>query len=287
MKVLTTSRPDSLARQPAAALPNVRAAENGQAKSIRHALRTLLILADARRPLGVTELADKLGLHKSSASRILATLRVEKFVDRESESGRYQLGLGILSLAGVVLGKYRLPACARQQLELLAENTGETVTVSGWNGREAVNVDQILGSRSVAHYSPPGRVNPVHCTSTGKVFLACSDESVIDAALAGPLARHTQRTIVSTSALRQELAVVRERGFAIADREFLDDVSSIAAPVFDQNGSVWYVIALTLPFARFCSAGAKKYPELLLEVSRELSVRNGFNPLIGGSSANW
>lgn len=269
-----------------AARPKDRA-DPGQAKSITHALRALLVLADARRPQGVTDIAHALGLHKSSASRILATLRAEKFVDREPESGRYQLGLGILSLAGVVLSKYRLPSSARQQLEALAEETGETVTMSGWNGRDAVNVDQIVGHRSLSHFSPPGRVNPVHCTATGKVFLAWSGDETIDEALGRPLDRYTSRTVVSPRALRKELKDVRARGYAVANGEFVEDVASIAAPVFDQNGNVSYVIAVTLPAFRFTPARHEELSTRLLDVARELSVRTGFNPLFGASNANW
>jgi DNA-binding IclR family transcriptional regulator len=261
--------------------------ELGQAKSITHALRTLLVLADARKPQGVTAIANALGLHKSSASRILATLRAEKFVDREPESGRYQLGLGILSLAGVVLSKYRLPSTARQQLEVLAEQTGETVTVSGWNGQEAVNVDQILDSRSLSHFSPPGRVNPAHCTATGKVFLAWSDDEAIKQALGRTLDRYTARTVVSARTLRKELKDVRLRGHAVANGEFLEDVASIAAPVFGQNGTVSYAIAVTLPAFRFSPARQEELSRQLLDIARELSVRTGFNPFFGASSANW
>lgn len=261
--------------------------ESSTGKSITHALRTLLILADARKPQGVTDIANALGLHKSSASRILATLRAEKFVDREPESGRYQLGLGILSLAGVVLSKYRLPSAARQQLEALAEQTGETVTVSGWNGQEAVNVDQILGSRSLSHFSPPGRVNPPHCTATGKVFLAWSEDEVIDQVLGRTLDRYTARTPVSARTLRKELKNIRLSGYAVANGEFLEDVASVAAPVFDQNGTVSYAIALTVPAFRFGSPRQEELSRRLLDVARELSVRTGFNPLFGASSANW
>jgi DNA-binding IclR family transcriptional regulator len=252
--------------------------ETGQAKSITHALRTLLILADARKPLGATEIANELGLHKSSASRILATLRAEKFVDREPDSGRYQIGLGILSLAGAVLSKYRLPSNARQLLELLAEQTGDTVTVSGWNGHDAVNVDQILGSRSITHHSPPGRVNPVHCTATGKVFLAHSAAADIQQVMQGPLTRYTEKTVISRRLLMKELEAVRTKGYAVANGEFLEDVASIASPVLDANGVISYVIALTLPTSRFVPAHRQELADRLLEVARELSTRNGFKP---------
>jgi DNA-binding IclR family transcriptional regulator len=247
-------------------------------KSISHATKVLLHIADASKPLGVTEVAKQLGVHKSSASRILATLHKVHFVERDPETGRYLLGLGILSLAGTVLARYQLSSNARREIEILAATTGATITVSGWNGREAVNLDQIVGPRAVTTVSPPGRLNPPHCTATGKVFLAHADQQTIQAVLAQPLRKYTERTITDRKVLRKALDTVRRQGFALNDREFINDVTALAAPIFSAQGSIAYVIAITIPSFRFQRDRQNELKRALLSTAHNLSVLQGNGP---------
>jgi DNA-binding IclR family transcriptional regulator len=246
-------------------------------KSISHALELLLLFSNARRPMTATEIAKELRLHKSSASRILATLAAARFVDRDPDTGRYTLGLGILSLAGHVLSRYQLPSAARRYLELLADRVGETITISAWNGREAVNLDQIIGGRSVLNLSPPGRINPAHCTATGKVFLAFLPEDR-DAALDGPLARFTPKTITTKRKLLSEIGKVAELGYAVNEQEFDLDVSSIAAPVFNAKGVPAYAVAVTVPHFRYDAATKNRLIAEMVDTAGYLSGLLGYAP---------
>jgi DNA-binding IclR family transcriptional regulator len=246
-------------------------------KSISHALQLLQLFSNARRTLTATEIARELKLHKSSASRILATLADARFVDRDPESGRYTLGLGILSLASSVLSRYQLPSGARRDLERLADRLGETVTISGWNGREAVNLDQIIGDRSVLNVSPPGRINPAHCTATGKVFLAYLKDNW-DELIKTPLERFTPKTITSKRRLLTELQKVLENGYALNEQEFDLDVSSIAAPVFNSRGSPSYVVAVTVPHFRYDEATKSRLINEIVTTARHLSGLLGYAP---------
>ena len=257
-----------------------------QMKSISHALEVLLLFSDARKSLSVTEVARQTGLHKSTVSRILSTLAKARFVARDADTGRYTLGFGILSLAGAVLARYQLPSAARQERERLADTTGETVTVSGWNGIEAVNVDQILGRGGVKNFAPPGRTNPAHCTATGKTYLAYANETTVRAILSRPLQRLTDQTITNRAVLLRQLAQVRERGYAVGDREFLEDVCALAAPVFNAQGNVAYVIAITIPSFRFAKRDPHEWAQALLMTTRELSARLGYSSRSWRPSAN-
>ena len=245
-------------------------------KSIRHALGVLMLFSDVNRPLSVTEVARALKLHKSSASRILLTLLDARFVERHRESGKYSLGLGILSLSGSVLARYQLPSTSRRDLEDLAEQVQETVTVSGWNGCEAVNLDQIFGGGSVVNMSPPGRTNPAHCTATGKVFMAYLDRGMQDELLAQALQRFTAKTITNPMKLRAELQRVRTHGYALNEQEFDVDVDSIAAPVFNSTGAISYVIAVTLPHFRYDAATRGRLAEAITATAKSLSARLGY-----------
>jgi DNA-binding IclR family transcriptional regulator len=219
-------------------------------KSIEHAIAMLMAFADATRPLSVTEIADSLGLHKSTVSRQLATLSRVDFVKRENGSPRYTLGLGLLPLAAAALASHQIGASARSQLEMLAAETQETVTYSGWNGHDAVNLDQIRGPGAIQHIAPAGRLNPAHCTATGKVFLASLSEDALSARLSKELKPYTAQTIVDAAVLRKHLEKVRSNGYAVSNNEFLNDVCSVAARIPAKDGLVQYAVAVTLPSYR-------------------------------------
>lgn len=219
------------------------------AKAVKHATDVLLAFAEATRPLGVTEIANALGLHKSTVSRQLAVLSQVDFV-KQDPGGRYVLGLGLLPLAAAALANHQVEASARSQLEMLAQETGETVTYSGWNGHDAVNLDQIRGPGAIQHMAPAGRLNPAHCTATGKVFLASLSEEALTERLHAPMVRYTEHTIVDAARLRKHLADVRSKGYSISKSEFLDDVCSVAAPIVSKDKFVHYAVAVTFPTYR-------------------------------------
>ncbi len=154
---------------------------------------------------------------------------------------------------------------------------GETVTISGWNGREAVNLDQIIGGRSVLNVSPPGRINPAHCTATGKVFLAYLTEDR-DHVMDSPLERFTPKTITSKKKLLTELQKVLEEGYAVNEQEFDIDISSIAAPVFNSSGIVSYVVAVTIPHFRYNATARTRLVAEIVGTARHLSGLLGYAP---------
>lgn len=269
--------PNGLGRAEASLRPGQgdRADDANPMKSIGKALELLLVFSDATKSMSVSEISSRLGIHKSTASRILTTLMRYRFVERDPDSGRYSVGPGILSLAGLALARYQLPSSARRELEILAELTGETVTVGGWNGREAVNLDQILGPAGYPHFAPPGRINPVHCTAFGKTFLAHQPPEIVDELLVGPLAQFTVATITDPLRLREELDRVRAQGYAESRGEFTDDAFTIAAPVFSSSGRIAYAVAVTMSGERFLDEKAPFRLKSLLLATRELSAKLG------------
>lgn len=240
-------------------------------KSIKNAISVLLTFADASRALSVTEIARLVGLHKSTVSRQLATLLDANFVKREEGGVRYTLGLGLLPLAAAALANHRLTAGARLQLEMLARETGETVTFSGWNGSDAVNLDQVRGPGAIPFVAPAGRLNPAHCTATGKVFLAMLPPLLLERRLAQPLRAYTQKTITDPRVLRRQLDSVRANGFAVNEGEFLEDVCAIAAPIKSARDSIRYAVAVTAPTYRADARQIERFKAPLLYTAGELS----------------
>jgi IclR family acetate operon transcriptional repressor len=214
--------------------------------SVARALALLEELRDAEEGLGVNELARRIGVNASTASRLLATLESAGVVQRDGQ-GPYRLGLGLVTLADRVVSRLDLGALARPVLADLTEETGETTTLSIPGDREAITVDSVPSRFSVVSMARLGRPSPPHASSVGKVMLAFGG---------GPLPRErdlvalTERTITTRERLEQAIAVVREQGYATTFGEREPDVNSIAAPVWGRMGALAAILGIQAPATR-------------------------------------
>jgi len=240
-------------------------------QSIETAMQVLLALADIDQPIGVTEIGRRLGLHKSMVSRQLAMLKVADFVTQDSSNSRYALGLGLLPLAAKVLSAHRLSGTSRVRLEALAKTTREIVTMSGWDGRNAINLDQFGRVDPKLPLAPPGRLNPAHCTATGKAFLAELNADALANRLSEPLARYTKLTITDPRKLRAEIDEIRRTGLAINHCEFIENTDAIATLVRPHDGARPYAIAITLPSPRANAVRVKAIGKELLKAAQDLA----------------
>ncbi len=201
---------------------------NRRIQSIDRAAELLAAVAAAPEPATAPALADACGLNRSTAWRILATLEHHGLVERDPETSRYRLGVGILRLA-VAAGQAPLVRLAQPILRRLADATGETVNLAVARGLELVYADQVQ-ARHVMAPNWLGHTVPLHATSTGKAFLA----ALPDAELEGiALERFTDTTITDAAALRAELATVRERGYAVSHGELEAALWGVSAAALD------------------------------------------------------
>jgi DNA-binding IclR family transcriptional regulator len=182
--------------------------------------------------LTVGALAARLGIHRSSASRLAATLAQRGFLERATAGEAFRLGPAVGRLGLIAMGMRGLVAESREVMERLADESRETVVLSVLEGSDCVDVAQASGPHLVGMQNWVGRRSPLHASSDGKVFLAFAG------ATCGPgrLRPLTARTIASRSALEQEIARVRERGWASVEGELEEGLNGAAAPVFDPGG---------------------------------------------------
>ncbi len=227
--------------------------------SVARALSLLEELRDSEEGLGVNELARRIGVNASTASRLLATLESFGIVQRDGH-GPFRLGLALVTLADRVLSRLDLQALARPVLVELMEGTGETATLSLPGDREAITVDSAPSRSSVVSMARLGRPSLAHATAVGKVMLAFGG---------GPLPNErdlvalTDRTITNRAVLAREIEAVRERGYATVFGERDVDVNTIAAPVFDRTGALAAILGLQGPAIRL------EDPVLLLGALRD------------------
>jgi IclR family acetate operon transcriptional repressor len=212
--------------------------------SVARALSLLDALADSDRPLGVSELARRIGVNASTASRLLATLEQTGYVERTS-SGPYRLGLKLVRLSEHVLAGIDLRERARPWLQWLVDETGETATLSVPGPAEAVTVDFVPSPRSVASMARLGRPSVPHATAAGKVMLAFAE-----AHPAAPLTAYTEHTITDARVLEAQLDRVRKTGLAEAAAEREPDLAALAVPVLGREGQLVAILGLQGPTSR-------------------------------------
>ncbi|HYF92360.1 MAG TPA: IclR family transcriptional regulator [Symbiobacteriaceae bacterium] len=206
-------------------------------KSLAKALDVLNYMGRRRHPVGVTELANELGLNKSAVHRLLQTLEATGFVDRNPLSRQYFLGPRLFVLGKVFETTVTLRGLARPIMERLAGQLGEAVHLmvparSEKGLPSLILLDKIDSAYQLSITPSPGAVSPAHCTAGGKVLLAFASSDALRQ-VKDPLPRHTEHTITTVAALRTELADIRSKGYA-TDREELElGLTCLAAPVFE------------------------------------------------------
>jgi DNA-binding IclR family transcriptional regulator len=247
----------------------------GVIRSVDRAIAILDLLAQDGWRAGA-EVARELGVHRSTALRLLGTLERHALVERDPRTAKYRLGPRLPQLARVVTGELDLRAVARPLCESLAVATGETVTLDVLDGDEIVPIEQSTLSTSFVSVNWLGRRTPVHCTASGKVILAFAADPVRQRLLAHPLEARTPRSITDVVQLEKELASAREGGYARTFEELEVGLDAVAAPVFSSDGEVLAAMDVSGPAHRLQAGGGQDVVRLTREAAADLSRRLGF-----------
>ena len=243
-------------------------------QSVDRALTVLEILAK-RGVAGVTEIAGELGVHKSTASRLVAVLETRGFVEQLADRGKYRLGFGIVRLAGALTVQRDLAHESRAACEALAADVGETVNVAILDGDRVINISEVRGTAAVTVHNWVGQSTPPHATSSGKVLLACLPDDDVRALLGDRLPQHTEHTLPDVPALVRELARVREQGWAAAVEEYELGLTALAAPVHDHEGAVVAAVSVSGPSYRLTPGTFPRVAARLREATGEVGRRLG------------
>lgn len=200
---------------------------------------------------GVTEIAERVQLPKSTVSRLLSTLEELGAVEQIEVGGGYRIGTGMAEIAAAARPGRTLVAAARPQLLSLSRLTGEAAGVSVPNGTEMLYLDQVNPDTELQVRDWTGTRIPMHAVPSGQVVLAAMRDDELDAYLRTPLVRFTDATIVDPEQLRARLAQVRADGWALAVDEFAEGLSSLAAPIASASGRVVGALHVYGPTYRF------------------------------------
>ena len=251
--------------------------------SVANAIRLTKTFSENDAEMGISALATRLGLAKSTVHRLATTLVEYDILEQNRESGKYRLGLALFELGTLVRRKMDAASGAQEQIHALADSSGETVQLAILDhlsvlyirireSRQAVRMSSGLGSRA-----------PAHCTSVGKALLAYQPAEIVDQVIANGLTRYTPNTITEGAALKAELAGIRQKGYAIDDEEIEVGLRCVAAPIRDHTGRVTAAISVAAPVQRMSRKTVQATIPTVLAAAEAISRRLGYLPSLSGA----
>jgi DNA-binding IclR family transcriptional regulator len=240
-------------------------------QSIERAFAVLDALTEG--PIGVTQVAARVGLPKSTAARMLASLAREEMVEQLPGETRWRLGPRVGTLAAAVTSTRSLVEIVHPVLAELAAATGEAAGLSVPDGDAVHYVDQVDTQHAVSVRDWTGTRLPLHAVSSGLVFLAHRRPGEVDRYLAGELERFTPRTVIDPAAVRDRLHRIQVDGHAWTRDEYAEGISSVAAPVVDPDGVIVGAVHVHGPSYRFPAQDPAVVTRDVVAAAGRLTVR--------------
>jgi len=245
--------------------------------SIERALSILQCLGHSKRGFSISEIGRRLSIPKSSAHLILTTLERRGFLQKNTQTGRYHFGLQLVSLSRSAIENLDLREEAKPLLRSLMEETGLTVHMAVLERDEAVIIEKVEAHGLVRLASWIGRRLDVNCTGVGKALIAYLPHEELEyLIMTKDFARHNAKTVVSKGALRRELAVVRQSGYALDNEEDELGLCCLGAPVFDENGRVVAAISVAGTTSQIGTDRVPKLARQVMRAAQGISKRLGY-----------
>lgn len=253
--------------------------------SVANSIRLTKAFSEGEYEMGISALAARLGLAKSTVHRLATTLVEYDILEQNRETGKYRLGLALFELGTLVRRKMDVMSEAQAQIHALADLSGETVQLAILDhlsvlyirireSRQAVRMSTGLGSRA-----------PAHCTSVGKALLAHQAPEVIQQVIDNGLQRYTPNTITEGPRLLEELASVRQKGYAIDDEEIESGLRCVAAPIRNHSGRVVAAISVAAPVQRMTKKNLQTTVPSVVAAAEAISRRLGYMPSLSAQLA--
>jgi IclR family acetate operon transcriptional repressor len=219
-------------------------------RAVDRALDILLCFSRRSPELSMTQIAERVGMNKSTVHRLLATLEKKRFVDRDPTTGAYRPGIRLLQVAYLSLEYNDLRRLAAPFLRELAGQSLETVDLAVLDETEVIYLEVIESPQRVKLAAAIGMRLPIFCTASGKAILAYLPEDSVKRMLSSGMTRYTENTLTTPEALFDNLQLIRERGVAFSEQEYEEGINAIGAPILDFKQKPVGSIAVTGPAYR-------------------------------------
>lgn len=255
-------------------MSGARTGEEGL-KSLAKVMHVLESFSTLDRALPLSEICSRTGFPKSTAHRLVASMRAVGLLDQDGERDRYRLGLKLFNLGNIVLANMDLHREARPHIENLRRISGQAVHLAVFDGRHAIVVDRLEGG---ADSTPSGTIETAaaHCTGVGKAILAFQAQEKLAPVFAGSLARFTDATITDPAKLSADLAATRERGYSIDEGEHQPGLRCIGAPIRDQTDHVIAAVSVSGPTWRLPATEIVPMSRLVIHTADAISRALGW-----------
>lgn len=245
--------------------------ERNQSASLRRAL-AVLDHVRGHTGLSLTQLAEGVGLSKSTVLRLTVPLVEARLLERDRRTGAYRLGHGTLQLGQAYLATLDLRAVAAEESHRLMSEVRETVHLVVYDHPHVVYIDKVENETNVRMASRIGSRGPVHATAVGKAILAWQPEEALAGLALDPITKHT---ITDADRLRAELTHIRRRGYAVDDRENEPEVRCVAAPIFNHNDAVVAAVSVSGLTSRITAARVRELGPLVAGAASRISRKLG------------
>lgn len=244
--------------------------------SVATAARLLKAFSEEEDEIGLSALARKLGIAKSTAHRLASTLVDEGMLQQEPSNGKYKLGLALFRLGALMRRRMNVSNEARPSLYELREKINESVHLAVLDGTDIMYVYNLESTHAIRMRSDIGVRQPAYCTAEGQAILAFQPPEIVERVIAAGLAPRTPKTIASPDKFLKALAAVRQRGCAIEDEENEIGMVCIAAPIRNETAEVAAAVGLAGPAARLSKKAVVEYIPHVIATAEQISLRLGY-----------
>jgi IclR family KDG regulon transcriptional repressor len=252
--------------------------------SLQRALDILDLFTAQAPELGVTDIANALGLHKSTASGLVYTLEMNGYIEQNPDNRKYRLGLKLLERASVLIRQLEVREVALPHLQRLRDQTNESVNLAIRDHHEVVYVERLLSERNFGYHNEVGKRGWVHSTALGKAMLSCLPEAEALAILRSYKLEHlTPNTLTDPEALLGDLHRIRSRGYAIDDEENELGGRCTAAPILNHAGNPVAAVSVSVPLPRIPREKIGWFGRQVKEAAEGISASLGYRAAISRS----
>jgi IclR family KDG regulon transcriptional repressor len=250
--------------------------QRASVRSVGQTLDALELLSRVDEPLGLGEIARRLGISAPATHRLLSALRERGYVAQDPSSSRYTCGLACFTLASQAASRRGLRAAAAPHIQALNRETREAVHLAVYQSGSAVYIDKLESLRETTPVSRVGERAPAHCVATGRAILAYLPIVDIEALLSGGLERFTDATPADRESLLTDIAETRRRGYALNRGSWRPAVGGVAAPIRDFTGMVQGSVGCCVPLERFAEDRVPELARRTVETAAAISGELGF-----------
>lgn len=247
-------------------------------KSVDRSLQVIKMISK-NKEMGVTEIAKEVSINKSAVHRILSTLVLHGFVEKNTLTNRYKLGYAVLQIASNLLESIDIRAEASPFLKELEEKTNEVIHLVVYDKGEVVYIDKLEGNETLRMHSKIGKRAPMHCTGVGKAILAyLPHQKVVDILKEKGMPKITEHTIDDEEEFFRVLREIKEQGYALDLEENEMNIKCIAAPIFNRQGEIYSAISISGLSLRMTEERLLELKEMITAVAEKISMRLGYLP---------